>query len=173
MIMQEFKTSIMPPQVPYSLLQNGHAGAATPVPPICHSAHNCSHRLCLSLVRCEYRHGPVPVATFTPPFTVAPQLHANLDALATTRPHLVFNVVYLPRILFPCSVSASVSPTPCMLTAEVSRALKGVGLRPPHALPGEFHCFTLVFGRRRFCLPAESRARNSRHKPRENCALLL
>jgi hypothetical protein len=74
-----------------------------------------------------------PSPRFCPPLTAAPQLHAHLDALAASCPHLVFNIVYLPRIIFPCSASATLAPTPCMLTDDVSLALQGICwlMRPP------------------------------------------
>jgi hypothetical protein len=58
--------------------------------------------------------------------TTALQLHSHLQALSTSRPSVAFNVIYLPRILFPCGGGSQTAPTPCMLTAEVSRALQGI-----------------------------------------------
>ena len=68
-----------------------------------------------------------PSPRFCPPLTAAPQLHAHLDALAASCPRLVFNIDYLPRIIGPCSASATLKPTPCMLTDDVSLALQGIG----------------------------------------------
>ena len=63
--------------------------------------------------------------------TTVLQLHAHLDSLALSRPATVFNIVYLPRILFPCQHASSetLAVTPCMLTASVSRALQGADRR--------------------------------------------
>jgi hypothetical protein len=68
-----------------------------------------------------------PSLRFCPPLTAAPQLHAHLDALAASCPHLLFNIIYLPRIIFPYSASTTLAPTPCMLTDDVSLALQGIG----------------------------------------------
>ncbi len=78
---------------------------------------------------CEHRDGLLLLfasTAVTSLLTIAVQLHAHLHAMLALRPWMTLNVVYLPRVLFPLDGGPPLTPTPCMLTDEVSLALKGI-----------------------------------------------
>lgn len=128
------------------------------------SACHCRDRLRVPVVCREHCNGRSSSPCFQSQFLAyfssrMLQLHAHLDSLLASRPSAVFNVVYLPRVLFPCSDEMPSAPTPCMLTAEVSRALQG-NFVPRFRFLADSEIFTLVCYSLWFRESSECRASN-------------